>query len=176
MRSIRIAGTCARKCATSSTWQPRDSVAPTGAVQGVRSAQGRTDSPFRRTADRRRTFQRRPTPLSLQAYLSLLRGSQFSIVKRGRHSMSAEIIAIAESQSRGNTRRSSAHASSTTCKPHFERRYTTHREAQEYLSSRGFLCLPLGWANGRWRANIESYECGVVVIVDMPNAALARSN
>jgi hypothetical protein len=91
--------------------------------------------------------------------------------------MSAEIIAITTNQSQRNIRSGrSAHASHATCKPCFERRYATRREAQEYLSSRGFLCLPVGWANGRWRARIDSLECGVVVIVDMPNAAFARPN
>ena len=90
--------------------------------------------------------------------------------------MSAEIIALAEHLSGANTRRLSDCTASTTFKPHLERRHTTRREAQEYLASRGFLCLPFGWANGRWRARIESLDAGVMVIVDMPGTAYARSN
>ena len=85
--------------------------------------------------------------------------------------MSATVIAF---EQRKDTTHPHLSGVGTTCKPHLERHYHTREEAQGYLSSRGFLLLPFGWANGRWRARIEIHESEFVVTVDMPSAALPR--
>ena len=85
--------------------------------------------------------------------------------------MSAKIIAFTDGRSRKDTHNRRAHGLSTTYRPHLERHYQTRLEAHEYLSSRGFLLLPFGWMNGRWRACVEMREGEFVVIVDMPSAA-----
>ena len=52
-----------------------------------------------------------------------------------------------------------------TCNPVIRRRYRTREHAYDYLCSRGFLCLPQGWANGRWSATVESDGSGYSVTV-----------
>ena len=42
-----------------------------------------------------------------------------------------------------------------TCKAEIHRAFTSYNAAFDYLVSRGFLCLPRGWENGRWFADIE---------------------
>lgn len=42
-----------------------------------------------------------------------------------------------------------------TCNTELTRRYSHRAEAERYLASRGFLCLPSGWQNGRWAATLE---------------------
>ncbi len=43
-----------------------------------------------------------------------------------------------------------------TCDAAIMRRYPTRVEAVAYLVSRGFLCLPGGWQNGRWAATLKN--------------------
>ena len=52
-----------------------------------------------------------------------------------------------------------------TCDAELRRRYHTRDEAFRYLSSRGFLSLPKGWANGRWAATLESENHEFVVTI-----------
>jgi hypothetical protein len=61
----------------------------------------------------------------------------------------------------------------TTCKAELRRRYQSREQASRYLSSRGFLLLPQGWANGRWAATIEmeNDECIVAVHLETAKAA-----
>jgi hypothetical protein len=51
------------------------------------------------------------------------------------------------------------------CKPEIKRRCRTRGEAYQYLTSRGFLYLPRGWANGRWLARVESENEDVIVSI-----------
>ena len=44
-----------------------------------------------------------------------------------------------------------------------ERRYHTREEAYAYLTSRGFLFLPGGWANGRWTAALDRVGSGFIL-------------
>ena len=44
-----------------------------------------------------------------------------------------------------------------TCNAEINRSFHTRDAAFRYLASRGFLCGPQGWANGRWAATVE-YE------------------
>jgi hypothetical protein len=53
------------------------------------------------------------------------------------------------------------------CKPEIKRHCRTRAEAHQYLASRGFLCLPRGWANGRWLARLDSENEGVVVSISL---------
>lgn len=52
-----------------------------------------------------------------------------------------------------------------TCNAEIRRRYPTREFAHAYLCSRGFLCLPQGWANGRWSATVEGDDTGYSVII-----------
>jgi hypothetical protein len=52
-----------------------------------------------------------------------------------------------------------------TYKPEIRRRYHSRGEAFHYLSSRGFLFLPCGWANGRWRALVEIDQDDFIVTI-----------
>lgn len=60
-----------------------------------------------------------------------------------------------------------------TCNAELIRRYRTREEAARYLSSRGFLFLPNGWANGRWAATVEMEDNQFVTTVrlDIQEAA-----
>ena len=42
-----------------------------------------------------------------------------------------------------------------TCKAEINRAFSSYSAAFAYLTSRGFLCVPRGWENGRWHASIE---------------------
>jgi hypothetical protein len=64
-------------------------------------------------------------------------------------------------------------AGGVTCSAHLERHYPSRREAHEYLASRGFLFLPFGWANGRWRARVDIRHDDVVVLVSIATANAA---
>jgi hypothetical protein len=60
-----------------------------------------------------------------------------------------------------------------TCTAEIKRQYTTREEAFRYLMSRGFLCAPGGWENGRWRATVEYVQQAFLVRVELalPRAA-----
>ena len=61
-----------------------------------------------------------------------------------------------------------------TFKAEIRRRCRSREEACAYLSSRGFLCLPSGWANGRWAATLDRDRDGCVVTVWLRIEAEAR--
>jgi hypothetical protein len=52
-----------------------------------------------------------------------------------------------------------------TCNAELIRRYPTREEACRYLSSRGFLFLPSGCANGRWVATLEAENNAFIVSI-----------
>jgi len=52
-----------------------------------------------------------------------------------------------------------------TCNAELYRRFRSRDEAYGYLASRGFLCLPGGWANGRWAATLEKVDAGYIVAI-----------
>ena len=52
-----------------------------------------------------------------------------------------------------------------TCDPEIKRCYPTRHEAWGYLASRGFVCHPDGWENGRWAALVVRDEAGFNVTV-----------
>lgn len=54
-----------------------------------------------------------------------------------------------------------------------ERHFHSRSEAHAYLSSRGFLFLPFGWANGRWRARVDMHGDDFVVFVSITSASAA---
>jgi len=51
------------------------------------------------------------------------------------------------------------------CRPEIRRRFLTRDEAHRYLSARGFLFLPQGWANGRWTASLEGDASGFALTI-----------
>jgi hypothetical protein len=61
-----------------------------------------------------------------------------------------------------------------TCKAEIRRRCRTREDACAYLSSRGFLCLPSGWANGRWAATLDMDRDGCVVTIWLRTEAEPR--
>lgn len=52
-----------------------------------------------------------------------------------------------------------------TCNAELIRCYRTRDEAARYLSSRGFLFLPNGWANGRWAATLEMENGQFIIMI-----------
>jgi hypothetical protein len=52
-----------------------------------------------------------------------------------------------------------------TCNAEISRMFPSYRSAYDYLTSRGFFCLPRGWANGRWSASVETAGRQVHVLV-----------
>jgi hypothetical protein len=62
-------------------------------------------------------------------------------------------------------RRPNKQETAMTCKAEIRRRCRTRDDACAYLSTRGFLCLPSGWANGRWAANLDTDRDGCVVTI-----------
>lgn len=60
-----------------------------------------------------------------------------------------------------------------TCNAEITRRFPTREQAFGYLLSRGFLCVPRGWENGRWSATVEGDRSGsrVRVWLRLPTAA-----
>lgn len=60
-----------------------------------------------------------------------------------------------------------------TCNAELTRRYRSRTEAETYLASRGFLCLPSGWQNGRWAATLEKVAGAIIVRVWLRIAAAA---
>lgn len=54
-----------------------------------------------------------------------------------------------------------------TCKAEISRVFPTYHSAFGYLTSRGFLCLPSGWGNGRWSASIEAAGSQIRVLVSL---------
>jgi hypothetical protein len=52
-----------------------------------------------------------------------------------------------------------------TCKPEINRTFPTYRNAYDYLTSRGFLCMPRGWENGLWFAAVEPAGGQIHVLV-----------
>ena len=57
-----------------------------------------------------------------------------------------------------------------TCSAEINRAFPSHHAAFDYLTSRGFLCLPRGWANGRWQASVVSEGYRVLVNVRLAAA------
>lgn len=51
------------------------------------------------------------------------------------------------------------------CNDELIRIYRSRDEASRYLSSRGFLLLPKGWANGRWSATLEMENGAFIVTI-----------
>jgi len=51
------------------------------------------------------------------------------------------------------------------CKAEINRTFPTYRNAYDYLTSRGFLCMPRGWENGRWSALVEPANNHIHVLV-----------
>lgn len=52
-------------------------------------------------------------------------------------------------------------------------RFPTRAAAHQYLSSRGFLYLPSGWANGWWRASVEVERDEYVVVIRLHHMTAA---
>lgn len=52
-----------------------------------------------------------------------------------------------------------------TCNAELMRRFPTRVEAVAYLVSRGFLCLPGGWQNGRWAATLKNAGDAFIVSI-----------
>jgi hypothetical protein len=59
------------------------------------------------------------------------------------------------------------------CSAEITRRFPTREGAFKYLFSRGFLCVPSGWENGRWAATVDGGRagCNVRVWLRLPTAA-----
>jgi hypothetical protein len=57
-----------------------------------------------------------------------------------------------------------------TCNAEINRMFPSYRAAFDYLTSRGFLCMPRGWQNGRWHASVESEGDRVFVAVRLSAA------
>jgi len=53
------------------------------------------------------------------------------------------------------------------CKAEITRAFSSYRAAYDYLSSRGFFCLPRGWENGRWRASVANEGWRILVSVQL---------
>jgi hypothetical protein len=87
--------------------------------------------------------------------------------------MSAKVIRFPLDSKRPTTAGHQPHDDGVTCDAHLERHYRSRRDAHDYLSSRGFLFLPFGWANGRWRARIDMRGDDFVVVVSMTTATAA---
>ncbi len=54
-----------------------------------------------------------------------------------------------------------------TCNAEINRAFPSYHAAYDYLASRGFLCLPRGWENGRWQASVASDGMRVLVNVQL---------
>jgi len=54
-----------------------------------------------------------------------------------------------------------------TCRAEINRAFCSYHAAYDYLTSRGFLCLPRGWANGRWHASVASDGLRILVNVQL---------
>lgn len=54
-----------------------------------------------------------------------------------------------------------------------KRRFPTREAAHRYLSGRGFLYLPSGWANGWWRASVEVERSEYVVVIRLHHMTAA---
>jgi len=68
-----------------------------------------------------------------------------------------------------NTRASNQSAPTSELKRHFP----TRSAAYQYLSSRGFLFLPSGWANGWWRATVDMDGVDYVVVIRLHHMTAA---
>jgi hypothetical protein len=71
--------------------------------------------------------------------------------------------------SSSNTRASSQSAATSELK----RRFATRSAAYQYLSARGFLFLPSGWANGWWRATVDMDGDDYVVVIRLHHMTAA---
>jgi len=54
-----------------------------------------------------------------------------------------------------------------TCRAEINRSFPSYHNAYHYLTSRGFLCLPRGWQNGRWQASVVSDGLRILVNVQL---------
>ena len=54
-----------------------------------------------------------------------------------------------------------------TCRAELKRSFTSYTAAFDYLTMRGFLCVPRGWENGRWRAVVAHTDAGIEVFVQL---------
>jgi hypothetical protein len=54
-----------------------------------------------------------------------------------------------------------------------KRRFPTRSAAHQYLSGRGFLFLPSGWANGWWRATVDADGPDYVVVIRLHHMTAA---
>jgi len=54
-----------------------------------------------------------------------------------------------------------------TCKAEINRRFPSYNAAFDYLTARGFLCMPRGWENGRWSASVNPEGRQILVAVKL---------